>query len=88
MLAFGDGYVPWEAVLSYDIAEDGKIVLHQSDDASRRSDLHDAYIYRYGPDLYLEKASDTDPDFSFEPGTLWPFKAVNINAFALRSLVR
>jgi len=88
MLAFGDGFVPWYALLSYEIAEDGKIVLHQSDDASRSSDLHDAYIYRYGPDLYLDKDSDTDPDFSFEPGTLWPFKAVNINGFALRSLVR
>jgi alpha-beta hydrolase superfamily lysophospholipase len=88
ILAFGDGYVPWEAVLSYKIADDGKIVLHQSDDAARLSDIHDAYIYRYGPALYLEKDSDTDPDLSFEPGTLWPFKAVNIDSFALKSLVR
>jgi hypothetical protein len=38
-------------------------------------DLQDAYIYRYGADLYLVNDSDTEPDLSFKPGTLWPFIA-------------
>jgi hypothetical protein len=37
--------------------------------------LHDAHIYRYGVSLYLVQASAIDPDLSFDPGTLWPFKA-------------
>ena len=40
-------------------------------------DLHDAYIYRYGASLYLERDSEESPDLSFEPGTRWPFKQLS-----------
>jgi len=80
VIAFGDGYVPWQANLSYEIAEDGTILLGRSDSRDVAAmvetvGLHDAHIYRYGSSLYLVQVSAIDPDLSFDPGTLWPFKA-------------
>jgi hypothetical protein len=80
--AFGDGYVPWQASISYQIAEDGKLVLNRNDlsgsqPALSSADLHDAYIYRFGPSLYLERDSEKSPDLSFDPGTRWPFKQLS-----------
>lgn len=80
--AFGDGYVPWQATISYQIGEDGKLVLNRNDWNGNPSvlgstDLHDAYIYRYGSSLYLERDSEKSPDLSFEPGTRWPFKELS-----------
>jgi alpha-beta hydrolase superfamily lysophospholipase len=80
VIAFGDGYVPWQANFSYDVAEDGTILLGRSDGREVAAmvetvRLHDANIYRFGDALYLVQASAVDPDLSFDPGTLWPFKA-------------
>jgi hypothetical protein len=82
VIAFGDGYVPWQEDFSYDIAEDGTIRLGRSDspEVAARVEavrLQDANIYRYGDALYLVQASEKDPDLSFDPGTLWPFRATN-----------
>jgi fermentation-respiration switch protein FrsA (DUF1100 family) len=80
VIAFGDGYVPWQANFSYDVAADGTISLGRRDSREvagmvETVGLHDANIYRYGNTLYLVQATEIDPDLSFDPGTLWPFKA-------------
>ena len=80
VLAFGDGYVPWIVNLSYEIAEDGTILLGRQDSPEvagmvETRGLHDANIYRYGNNLYLVKSSESDPDLSFDSGNPWPFKA-------------
>jgi uncharacterized protein len=80
VIAFRDGYVPWRANFSYDVAEDGAIRLGLSDSREVANmiepiGLHDAYIYRYGDVLYLVKSTEVDPDLSFNSGALWPFKA-------------
>lgn len=80
VIAFGDGYVPWRTSLSYEITEDGTILLGRQDSREvagsvEARGLHDANIYRYGSDLYLVQASETDPDLSFDSGNPWPFKA-------------
>jgi fermentation-respiration switch protein FrsA (DUF1100 family) len=80
VMEFGDGYVPWRAGLSYEIAEDGTIVFAWTDTSevagmNERVGLNHVKIYRYGNSLYLVKASEINPDLSFDPGTLWPFKS-------------
>jgi alpha-beta hydrolase superfamily lysophospholipase len=80
VIEFGDGFVPWRAGLSYEIAEDGTIRLGVSDDRetagmNEKVGLNAVKIYRYGDALYLVRAAEVDPDLSFDPGTLWPFKA-------------
>jgi hypothetical protein len=72
--------VPWRAGFSYWIAEDGTIRFGLSDSPdiagiSEKVGLNGVKIYRYGEALYLVKPSEVDPDLSFDPGTLWPFKA-------------
>jgi alpha-beta hydrolase superfamily lysophospholipase len=79
VIAFGDGYVPWQANFSYEIAADGTILLGRQDSREVAAmvetvGLHDANIYRYGNTLYLVQASEVNPDLSFDPGTRWPFK--------------
>jgi alpha-beta hydrolase superfamily lysophospholipase len=80
VIEFGDGFVPWRAGLSYEIAEDGTIRLGVSDDRetagmNEKVGLNAVKIYRYGDAFYLVRAAEVDPDLSFDPGTLWPFKA-------------
>jgi uncharacterized protein len=80
LLVYMDGFVGTIQRLTYGILADGKIVLGTKDDKQladwlRLKNLHDAYVYRYGPDLFLVRDSETHPDLGFQNGTLWPFKA-------------
>jgi hypothetical protein len=80
VVAFGDGYVPWMVNLSYDVEDDGTIVLGRRDSKEaaalgENAGLQETIMYRSGANLYLVQASDADPDLSFDPGTIWPFKA-------------
>ena len=75
-----EGYVPTTERLPYSILADGRIVLGTKDDKQladwlRLKNLHNAYVYRYGPDLSLVRDSDLAPDLGFRNGSLWPFKA-------------
>lgn len=81
LVAFGDGFVPWQANFSYSIAEDGRVVLNRTEwDGLEQlliaHDVQDAYVYRYGSTLYLVKSTEENPDLSFDSGSLWPFKAM------------
>jgi uncharacterized protein len=80
LLVSMDGYVGTSQWLPYRILPDGKIVLDakgnpQMTDWLLQKDLHDAYVFRYGPDLFLVRDSDAHPDLGFRNGSLWPFKA-------------
>ena len=80
LLILMDGYAPTSERLPYNILADGKIVLGTKDDKQmadwmRLKNLHNAYVFRYGPDLFLVRDSDAHPDLGFQNGSLWPFKA-------------
>jgi hypothetical protein len=82
LLLYGDGYVGWRVPISYDVDADGKILLkfltyENEIDLRKAKDLHDAYAFRYGPSLYLVKASDPTPDLGFEDGARWPYKMLD-----------
>jgi hypothetical protein len=58
---------------------DGKIILkfptdENEADFRKAKDLHDAYAFRYGPNVYLVKDSDPTPDLGFADGARWPYK--------------
>jgi fermentation-respiration switch protein FrsA (DUF1100 family) len=80
LLILMDGYAPTSELLPYSILADGKIELGTKDDKQmadwlRLKNLHPAYVYHYGPDLFLVRDSDAHPDLGFQNGSLWPFKA-------------
>jgi fermentation-respiration switch protein FrsA (DUF1100 family) len=75
-----DGYAPTIERLPYSILADGKIMLGMEDnkqlaDWLRQKNLHNAYVFHYGPDLFLVRDSEAHPDLGFQNGSLWPFKA-------------
>src|SRR5260221_5807629 len=80
LLILMDGYAPTSELLPYSILADGKIELGTKDDkhmadSLRLMNLHPAYVYHYGRDLFLVRDSDAHPDLGFQNGSLWPFKA-------------
>jgi hypothetical protein len=75
-----DGFAPTSESLPYTILADGKIVLDTKGNRQLagwllQKNLHDAYVFRYGPDLFLVRDSDAHPALGFQNGSLWPFKA-------------
>jgi hypothetical protein len=84
LLIYMDGYAPTSELLPYSILTDGKVVLGTKDnkqlaDWLRLKSLQNAYVYRYGSDLFLVRDSDVHPDLGFQNGSLWPFKAGSPN---------
>lgn len=81
---YGDGFVPYSIWGSYEILADGKLVVSVNnagnDPGSRRmTDLHNAYVYQYGPDYYLVQDSDERPDlYVKDKSSMWPFKSVAV----------
>jgi fermentation-respiration switch protein FrsA (DUF1100 family) len=82
LLLYGDGYVGWKVPIGYDVAADGKVILKSlpyEDETAflKEKNLHDAYVFRYGPTVYLVKDSDPTPDLGFEGGARWPYKMLD-----------
>ncbi len=77
---YGDGFVPYTEWISYEILDDGKVVLklnneNKVSDWLRLTDLHNGYVYQYGPDTYLVQDSDEHPDlYVRDKSSMWPFK--------------